>query len=165
MEELRTSPPPPKCNQEPSDPFLSSLPLGTYSLHTPEPQKGSVLPSTVYRSPLLFREPRAAFKDGYWFDSETASPSLCLSVFGTEENGHQEPTGVFHPAFSEFYVLLSANSEAEENSSQVPAEGGAQGGRMKTEKGWEEGRPGQKVTFNSLSLRTWLSTTHSPRRS
>lgn len=33
-------------------------------------------------------------KDGYCFDSEMASLSLCLSVFGTEENGHIEPTGV-----------------------------------------------------------------------
>lgn len=34
----------------------------------------------VSRAPLLFRQPRAAGKDGYCLDSETASLGLCLSL-------------------------------------------------------------------------------------
>jgi hypothetical protein len=71
-------------------PFLSSLPLGKHHSQVPqETQRGGdlSLAHTVLR-PLPLRQLGVMLKDGYCFVSETASLSLCLSVFGTEENGH-----------------------------------------------------------------------------
>lgn len=142
-EEPQTGPPSPKCNQEPSDPLLSSLPLGTYRPHIPqEPQKGrdvSSAPTASGSSPS-----QTAQVYGCCFDSEMASLSLCLSVFGTEENGHTEPTGVAPSSVLwALHRVFSANREpslTDNNSPNGPQMWSAQGkGKKSAKEGPGEG--------------------------